>query len=238
MKYRLIEMIVRRASRVLAIVSSTFEFIRDLPFRSCGSMLSVQGFDTAIPADFVSENRSHLIVRGGLIQPPSQSGTVLVYSAMSWAHPADLRVRDKQGMGVSQGRREYGGHLRVEALERRSRTGSSANRYAIRAPQSHPPIEKLRSRRLTAYPEVIPAKMRLCPDRRRSTRKLLADATALLAGDDDLLYLSCFTCRCGHVDTGSIRPRPDEPKPKRNARQRSPHQVGPTTVDSDIDPLV
>src|SRR6266702_3331029 len=25
--------------------------------------------------------------------------------------------------------------------------------------------------------------------------QLLADATALLAGDDDLLYLSCFTCR-------------------------------------------
>jgi hypothetical protein len=66
----------------------------------------------------------------------------------------------------------------------------------------------------------------------------LADATALLAGDDDLLYLSCFTCRCRHVDTGWIRPRPDEPKPKRNARQCSPHQVGSTTVDSDIDPLV
>src|SRR5271165_413328 len=68
--------------------------------------------------------------------------------------------------------------------------------------------------------------------------QLLADATALLAGDDDLLYLSCFTCRCGHVDTGSIGPRPDEPKPNRNARQRSPHQVGSTTVDSNIEPLV
>jgi hypothetical protein len=44
-------------------------------------------------------NRSHLSARGGLIQPPSMSGTVLVCSAMSWAHPADLRVRDKQGMG-------------------------------------------------------------------------------------------------------------------------------------------
>jgi hypothetical protein len=68
--------------------------------------------------------------------------------------------------------------------------------------------------------------------------QLLADATALLAGDDDLLYLSCFSCRCGHVGTGSIGPRPDEPKPKRNARQRSPHQVGSTTVDSNIEPLV
>ncbi len=64
------------------------------------------------------------------------------------------------------------------------------------------------------------------------------DATALLAGDADLIYLSCFTCRCRHVDTGSIGPRPDEPQPKRNARQRSPHQVSSSTVDSDIEPLV
>jgi hypothetical protein len=68
--------------------------------------------------------------------------------------------------------------------------------------------------------------------------QLVADATALLAGNDDLLDLSCFTCRCGHVDTGLIGPRPDEPKPKRNARQRSPHQVGSTTVDGNIEPLV
>lgn len=77
MKHSLMEMMVRRA---LAIVSSTFEFIRDLPFGSCGSRLSVQGFDTAIPADFVSENRSHLIARGGLIQPASLSGLSMYVS--------------------------------------------------------------------------------------------------------------------------------------------------------------
>jgi hypothetical protein len=137
-------------------VSSAFEFIRDLPFRSCGSMLSVQGFDTAIPADFVSENRSHLIARGGLIQPPTLSGTVLVYSAMSCAHPADLRVRDKQGMGVSGAAENTADTCASKLLKRRSRTGSSPARYSIRTPQSHPPIEKSHSGRLTGNPEVTP----------------------------------------------------------------------------------
>jgi hypothetical protein len=152
MKHGLIEMMVRRASRVLAIVSSTFEFIRDLPFRSCGSMLSVQGFDTAIPADFVSENRSHLIARGGLIQPPSLSGTVLVYSAMSWAHPADLRVRDKQGMGVSEAAENTADTCASKLLKGDQEPEAALIDNSIRTPQSHPPIEKSHSGRLTAYP--------------------------------------------------------------------------------------
>jgi len=66
----------------------------------------------------------------------------------------------------------------------------------------------------------------------------LANASELIAVDDEWLYLSCFTCRCGYVDSGSNWPSPDEPKPKRNAPQRSPHEVGSPTVDCDIEPLV
>jgi hypothetical protein len=55
-------------------------------------MSIIQGFETAIAADFDSENRSHN-TRAGRTHP---NVNILVHSAMHWANAADLAIQNER----------------------------------------------------------------------------------------------------------------------------------------------
>jgi hypothetical protein len=97
-------------------------------------MMVVQRFDTAIAADFISRNRSH----------PTRDGRTNPNAVLARQRPGSFgdalgacgRNDDpgQAGMGLFETAEENGGPLRVEALEKAIKTGSSPDLYSIQTP--------------------------------------------------------------------------------------------------------
>jgi hypothetical protein len=79
-----------------------------------------------------------LLAVGGLIQTRFLPFNVLIHSGMPWKHAADLTMRDKRDMGVTEVAEDSADSCASKLLKRRSRTGSRPDRYSIRTPYSHP----------------------------------------------------------------------------------------------------